>query len=76
MTSYQNVIDKIRQNNLSWDEIDRILLNSDNYEEMQDRASFQTSNYATNDAPAVRKTGGDEKIVFVAANGAEVTIEL
>lgn len=76
MSKYQRVIDKLQENNLSWKEVDRILLNEDTYDEFQERSSFDMSNYATSDAPAVRVTKGQEKIVHVAPNGMEVTIEL
>jgi len=76
MSDYQKVIDKLQENNLSWKEVDRILLNPDTYEQFKERASFDTSNYATTDAPAVRETTGQEYIMYVAENGMEVTIEL
>lgn len=76
MTAYQKVIDKIQENNLSWNEIDRILLNPDTYEEFKSRASFETSNYSTDDKPAVRETDGQECIKYVSENGMMVTIEL
>ena len=76
MTDYQKVIDKIQENNLSWNEIDRILLNPDTYEQFRERSSFDTSNYATTDAPAVREVEGQECIKYVAENGMMVTIEL
>lgn len=76
MSNYQRVIDEIQRRNISWDEIDRIILNPDTYEEFQSRSSFDTSNYATTNAPAIRETKGQEKIVYVAKNGMEVTVEL
>lgn len=76
MSDYQNVIDKIQQHNLSWNEIDRILLNPDTYEQFRQRSSFDSSNYATNDKPAVRETEGQEKIVYVSEGGSLVSIEL
>ena len=74
--SYQRVVDKIQENDLSWNDIDRILLNPDTYEEFQSRASFETSTYQTNDAPAVRETTKQEQIIYVAENGMQVTINL
>jgi hypothetical protein len=74
--SYDRVVDKIQENNLSWSEIDRILLNEDTYEEMQKRASFDIADHYTSDRPAVRETDGQEKIVYVSKTGIEVTIEL
>ena len=76
MTDYQRVVDKIQENNLSWNEIDRILLNPDTYEQFKERASFDTSNYATSDKPAVRETQGQECIKYVSEGGMMVTIEL
>ncbi len=76
MTAYQKVIDTIQENNLSWKDIDRIHLNPDTYEQFKERASFKTSNYATNDAPAVRETNGQECIKYVANNGIMVTVVL
>jgi len=76
MSDYQNVIDTIQKHNLSWNEIDRILLNPDTYEQFKQRSSFDSSNYATNDKPAVRETTGQEKIVYVSEGGSLVNIEL
>ena len=76
MTDYQNVIDAIEKHNLSWKDIDRIELNPDTYEDFQARANFKTSNYATNDSPAVRETQKQEKIVYVSDGGSLVTVEL
>lgn len=73
---YQKLQDAIQDNNLSWSEIDRILLNPENYQELQDSASFDLADYATSDAPAVRETTGQEQIIYVAGNGMQVTIEL
>lgn len=74
--SYQRVIDKIQANDLAWDDIDRILLNSDTFAEFEERASFDVSDHYTNNKPAVRISSGQEKIVYVSKNGIEVTIEL
>lgn len=76
MSDYQDVIDALHENDLNWGEIDRILLNPDTYEDFQDRASFKTSNYSTDDAPAVRETTGQEKIIHIRPNGVQVTIEI
>jgi hypothetical protein len=73
---YQKVIDKIQENNLSWNDIDRIELHEDTYEDFADRASFDTSDHFTQDAPAVRVTKKEEKIVYVSDNGMQVTINL
>lgn len=74
--TYTKLREAIQENNLSWSEIDRILLNPENYREVQKNASFELSNYATNNSPAVRQTDGQEKLVYVAENGIEVTIIL
>jgi len=74
--SYENVIDAINEHSLSWDEIDRILLNPDTYEEMQERASFVIADHYTSDKPAVREVDGRERIVYVSKSGVEVSIEL
>jgi hypothetical protein len=74
--SYQNVVDKIQENNLSWNDIDRILLNPDTYKEFQERASFDTTDHYTGNAPAVRETDGKEQIIYVSPNGMEVTINI
>lgn len=73
---YDRVIDAIQENDLSWSEIDRILLNPDTYQEMQERASFDIADHYTSDRPAVRETDGQEKIVYVSKSGVEMTIEL
>lgn len=74
--SYDKVRDAIQSNDLSWSEIDQILLSPDNYDELQRRASFDTSDHSTRLAPAVRETAGQEKIIYVTENGIEVTIEI
>lgn len=74
--SYDKVRQAIQDNDLSWTEIDRILLNPDTYEELRQTASFELSDHATSNAPAVRETDGQEKIVYVSRNGIEVTIEV
>lgn len=76
MSDYQRVIDAIKTHNLSWKDIDRIELNPDTYEQFQERSSFDSSNYATNDNPAVRETMKQEKIVYVSEGGSLVNIEL
>lgn len=74
--SYQKVIDAIAENNLAWTEVDRILLNSDTFEELQERSSFDVSDHYTSDAPAVREVDGQEKLIYVSETGIEVTVEL
>lgn len=76
MSDYQRVIDAIQTHNLSWQDIDRIELQAETYADFVERASFNTSNYATNDSPAVRETNGDEQIVYVSEDGSLVTISL
>lgn len=76
MGDYDRVIDKLQEHNLSWREIDRILLNEDTYEELQRRASFDVTDHYTADTPAVRETTGQEKIVYVNKQGMEIIIEL
>lgn len=74
--SYQRVIDALQAHELSWDEIDRIELQSETYDEFQSRASFPTSSHATDTSPAVRKTTGTEQIIYVSEGGALVTVHL
>lgn len=76
MSDYQDVVDKIQENNLSWSDIDRILLNPETYEELQNRASFDAADHYTSNRPAVRETGGEEEIIYVAENGMEVTVKI
>lgn len=76
MTDYTRVIEKLNEHGLRWNDVDRILLNPDTYQDFKERASFTTSTYETNNAPAVRETTGQEAIVYVSNNGIEVTIEL
>jgi hypothetical protein len=76
MSDYQRVIDAIQDNSLSWQDIDRIELDTATYDEFVERSSFETSNHATSSQPAVRETAGQEKIVYVTNGGIEVTIEL
>jgi len=72
---YQKVRDAIQENGLNWNEIDRILLNEDAYEEFHE-TNAGSSNYATTDEPAVRHTSGQEKIVYIDSKGYLSEIEL
>lgn len=74
--SYSRVIEVINENGLSWREIDRIELRDDAYDEFKQRASFDPSNYSTTDKPAVRKTSGEERVIYVNKDGHEVTLTL
>lgn len=77
MSEYQRVIDALQENDLSWTDVDQILLNPESYEDFMERASTEvTANHRTGEAPAVRETTGQEKIVYVADNGMSITIEL
>ena len=76
MSNYQNVIDKIQENNLSWTDIDRILLNPETFQEFEERASFDVSDHYTSNAPAIRETDGEEQIIYVSKGGMEVTINV
>ena len=71
---YKKLQDAIQDNNLSWSEIDRILLNPENYKKLQESASFDLANYKTNNSPAIRETTGQEKIIYVSASGIKVTV--
>jgi len=73
--SYSKVTDAIQEHGLSWNEIDRILLNEEAYKEFHERDA-RSSNYATTDAPAVRHTTGQEKIVYIDNKGYLSEIEL
>ena len=75
MAGYKKVRDAINEHNLSWNEIDRILLNEEAYEEFHESGA-SSSNYATNDEPAVRHTSGQEKIVYIDSKGYLSEIEL
>jgi len=65
------------EHDLDWEDIDRIELSKETYAEFKERAGDKvTSNYSTNDAPAVRETQKEEKLVYVAPNGIMVTVSL
>jgi len=66
--SYSKVKKAIQDHDLDWNEIDRILLNEEAYEEFHE-TNAESSNYATTDAPAVRHTEGQEKIVYIDNKG-------
>jgi hypothetical protein len=67
--TYEKLRNTIQQNNLSWDEIDTIFLNSNNLQHMQETASFDVSDKITS-------TNGQERIVCQSDTGVGVTIEL
>ena len=73
--SYSKVTDAIQEHGLDWNEIDRILLNEEAYEEFHE-TNAESSNYATSDVPAVRHTTGQEKIVYIDSKGYLSEIEL
>lgn len=76
MVEYQAVLDAIDEHGLRWGDIDRIHLQQEAYDEFRTRASMGTSNYATDDKPAVRLTNGAECIYFVDRSGEMQEIEL
>jgi hypothetical protein len=76
VAGYDDVLNTIQQNGLSWNEIDRILLNPDTYAEMQSRASFDIADHYTSNNPAVRETDGEEKLVYVSKTGVELEVSI
>lgn len=74
MSNYQKVIDAINENNLKWEDIDRIQLNPETYADFQERSSF--NKIKSENHPAIRKTNEEECIKYVSKNGMMVTIEL
>jgi hypothetical protein len=76
MSGYDAVLETIDEYDLSWGEIDRIELHPETYQEFQERASDSVSDHATSGHPAVRKTTGQQKLVYVSENGAEVVVDL
>lgn len=74
--SYSKVTDAIQDHGLSWNEIDRILLNEDAYEEFHEQYDAETTNWKTVNAPAIRETTEQEKIVYVDSSGYLQEIEL
>lgn len=76
--SYNRVIDALTEHDLSWTDVDRIELNADTYAEFESRSSFKqgSKSETTTDKTAVRRTTGQERIVYVSDGGMEVTIEI
>lgn len=75
--SYNRVLEAMVEHDLDWNDVDRIELKEETYAEFTERAGDKvTSNYATNNAPAVRETQKEEKLVYVAPNGIMVTVPL
>lgn len=66
--SYSDVTDVLEQKGISWNDIDRIFLNEDAYDEFHEM-DVESSNYSTNNVPAVRHTTGQEKIVYIDNKG-------
>lgn len=75
--SYDRVLDALDEHGLDFTEVDRILLNEDAYDNFLGRVSgARISNRTTMEAPAVRLTEGQEKLVYVDDDGYPVEIEL
>lgn len=76
MEIYDNVVDTLDENSLSWNDVDRILLHEDNYFTFHGQSHFDASNHSTTDVPAVRQTTRQEKIVHIDNDGRLKEIEL
>lgn len=75
--SYERVLEAMVEHDLEWDQIDQIHLSPETYEEFQNRDNRPTSSsWETSNVPAIRETLKEEKIVYVAPNGIEVTVPL
>jgi len=74
--TYQQVLDALDTHNIEWNDIDRIHLREASHNEFRERASMGTSNYSTDERPAVRRTNGVEKIFFTDSTGEMREIEL
>jgi hypothetical protein len=74
--SYDKVTETLNVLNLSWSDVDKILLSEDSYQEFRERAPFSPSDYETTDMPAVRRTEAEERIVLVTKAGQKEVISL
>jgi len=75
MSEYDAVIRTFRQLGLAWQELDRIELHDETYDEFCSRSNFSVGR--ADSGPVVRVTNGPEQIVYTDENGelVEVSIE-
>lgn len=77
MSKYDRVLDVLTEHDLSFMDMDRIVVDPETYDDLQERVeNGLISNYSTVRAPAVRVTTGQEYLLYVDEDGQEVKIEL
>lgn len=76
--SHERILETLSEEELSWTEVDRILVNEETYSDFHANApaDLRSSDHFTDDAPAMRVTEGDEKIVYVDKHGEKVSVNL
>lgn len=79
-TTYTDIIETCSAEGITFEDIDHILVNEETLdvfrEKMATTNDVETSDYETISGPAVRETDGTEKIVYVAPDGTECSVEL
>lgn len=77
MSKYDRVLDVLEEHDLSFMDMDRIVVDPETYEDLQQRVeNGLISNYSTVRAPAVRVTTKNEYLLYVDEDGQEVKINL
>jgi len=70
------VRDAINRHNIKWKDIDRIELKGRAYEEAIANSLIDTTDTRTDFAPAIRRTLGQERIIYTEATGDPITVTL
>jgi hypothetical protein len=70
------VKDAINRHNIKWKDIDRIELKGRAYEEAIANSSIDTTDTRTDFVPAIRRTLGEERIIYTRATGDPITVTL
>jgi hypothetical protein len=74
---YDRVLNALDELDVSFMELDRIVVDADTYDDLQQRIDGgNISNYSTVSAPAIRVTMGDEYLLYVDEHGQEKKVEL
>lgn len=80
MTTFSEIVEACTSEGITFEDIDHILVNEETLDGFREKMSttndVETSDYETIGGPAVRETDGTEKLVYVARDGTERSVEL
>jgi len=70
------VRDAIRRHDIKWKDIDRIELKGRAYDEAITNSSIDTTDMNTGFSPAIRRTLGEERIIYTEATGDPISVPI